>query len=80
MVSGTCDGGRSALTAKVSLDNLALALSMPSKLKTPVPAHQVVTFMEALAMDISKKNAELVAELEKTVRRAHDIKADNPKV
>lgn len=88
MVSGTCDGDCSALLAKVPLGNrLQLGpgpdvaeLPAVSKLKTPVPAHQVAAFNKALAMEIGEEIAELNAELEKTVRRAHDIKADNPKV
>ena len=80
------DSDHSALLAKVPLDIMMLlrpgpdvaALPIPSKLKTPVPAHQLAAFKEALAMETSKETAELNAELEFTLRRAHDIKAANP--
>ena len=88
MISGTSDGDCSALLAKVPLGNRlqlgpghdVAALPMPSKRKTPPPAYQVAAFKEALAMETSGEIAELNAELEKTVRRALDIKADNAKV
>ena len=86
VIPGTGDSDHSALLAKVPLDNMMLlrpgpdvaALPIPSKLKTPVPARQLAAFKEALARETREQTAELNAELEATLRRAHDIKADNP--
>ena len=49
----------------------------------PYPAssrqqYLLAAFKEALAMEASEETIELNAELEETLRRAHDIKADNP--
>lgn len=86
VITGTGDSDHSALLAKVPLDRMMLfrpgpdaaPLPMPSTLKTPVPAHQLAAFKEALTTETSEDTAQLNAELEETLCRAHGIKTNNP--